>query len=214
MKIGGLQKFTLSDFPGKCAAIVFTQGCNFRCPFCHNGRLIALDAPPELSIEEKDIFYFLNSRKKQIDGVVISGGEPTIQKDLPLFCAKIKKIGLSVKLDTNGSRPDVLEDLLRKRLLDYVAMDIKASYANYSLLSGVPVDIKSIKKSISVLKQANIPVLFRTTWVEGLHQKKEKMLIKEMIPDNMKHIFQETKLENVLNPEVCKNKNQDSDIWK
>jgi len=127
MKIGGLHKFSLSDYPGHVAAVVFTQGCNFRCPFCHNGSLIPSSVPDSSLIPQEKVFEFLEDRSSQLDGVVITGGEPTIQPDLPEFIHRIIAMDLLlVKLDTNGSRPEVLHRLLKEKLMDYIAMDIKA----------------------------------------------------------------------------------------
>lgn len=148
MIIAGLQKLTLLDYPGKTAATIFTQGCNFRCPFCHNANLLksvrtTSSAPqseydPALpTIAEDDLMSFLGKRKGILDGVCITGGEPTLQRDLPSFCQRIKQEGFLVKLDTNGSSPDVLSDLLDKDLLDHVALDIKNSPELYAKTAGV-----------------------------------------------------------------------------
>ena len=148
MKIGGLNKFSLSDFPGKVAAVVFTQGCNFRCPYCHNGSLISADILECCLIPEEEFFEILQSRSKQLDGVVVSGGEPTIQADLPEFLAHIKSRGFLVKLDTNGSQPEVLREVLQSKLVDFVAMDIKAPLAIYDRLTGVRAPTSQILESI------------------------------------------------------------------
>src|SRR5210317_2671071 len=124
MKISGLQPVTVSDFPGRMAAIVFTQGCNFHCPFCHNGSLLPMDA--DARIAEHDVWSFLQKRQKLLDGVVISGGEPSLQSDLAGFCRQVKDMGFAVKLDTNGSRPGVIKALLDGNYVDFIAMDIKA----------------------------------------------------------------------------------------
>ena len=123
MRIAGFQKLTLLDFPNRVACIIFTQGCNYKCPYCHNSGLLG-HKDIEL-IDENEIFSYLNKRKGVIDGLVISGGEPTIQKDLLIFMKRVKDLGFQIKLDTNGSNPDVVEEIIRENLVDYIAMDIK-----------------------------------------------------------------------------------------
>lgn len=168
MKICGLQKTTLLDFPGHVAATIFLGGCNFRCPFCHNSGLLGNDAQPLMSPEE--LFTFLKKRKSILEGVCVTGGEPTLSGDLEKFIRDIRQMGYLIKLDTNGYRPDILEDLVRKKLLDYVAMDIKAGRENYSRVAGVPgIQIDKINESISFLIHGEIPYEFRTTVVRELH---------------------------------------------
>ena len=169
MLLRGLQKTTLLDFPGHVACTVFTGGCNFRCPFCHNASLIDnLAADDRLS--EENLFAFLEKRKGLTDGVCITGGEPLLQKDILPFIKRIKEMGFLVKLDTNGSYPDALEALLDEGLLDYVAMDIKNAPAAYLQTAGTDKDIlPSIERSVSLLKAARVPYEFRTTVVKGLH---------------------------------------------
>ena len=157
MLIGGLQKTSLLDFPDKISAIVFTAGCNFRCGYCHNPELINSIAPVQ------DVFEFLNSRVGKLDGVVISGGEPCLQKDLPEFIKKIKELGFAIKLDTNGSFPDVLEKVLPD--LDYVAMDIKSPLEKYSQITCRHIDVDKISKSIDMIMKSGIDYEFRTTVV-------------------------------------------------
>lgn len=159
MIIGGLQKTSLLDFPEKIAAIVFTVGCNFRCGYCHNPELINGEA----KIEE--VFEFLKTRQGKLDGVVITGGEPCLQKDLPEFIKQVKELGFAVKLDTNGSFPEMLEKVLPD--LDYVAMDIKAPLEKYSQIVNVDVDTLKILKSIEVLKNGGVDYEFRTTVVKS-----------------------------------------------
>ena len=155
MIIGGLQKTSLLDFPEKIAAIVFTMGCNFRCGYCHNPELINGEA----KIEE--VFEFLKTRQGKLDGVVITGGEPCLQKDLPEFIKQVKELGFAVKLDTNGSFPEMLERVLPD--LDYVAMDIKAPLEKYSQIVNVDVDTSKVLKSIEILKNGGVDYEFRTT---------------------------------------------------
>lgn len=159
MIIGGLQKTSLLDFPEKIAAIVFTMGCNFRCGYCHNPELINGEA----KIEE--VFEFLKTRQGKLDGVVITGGEPCLQKDLPEFIKQVKELGFAVKLDTNGSFPEMLEKVLPD--LDYVAMDIKAPLEKYSQIVNVDVDTSKILKSIEVLKNGGVDYELRTTVVKS-----------------------------------------------
>lgn len=168
MKICGLQKTTLLDFPGHVAATIFLGGCNFRCPFCHNSELLGNDAKPLMLPEE--LFTFLKKRKTILEGVCITGGEPTLSGDLEEFIRDIRHMGYLVKLDTNGYKPDILKDLVRKKLLDYVAMDIKAGRENYSRVAGVPgIQIDNINESIRFLIHGEIPYEFRTTVVKELH---------------------------------------------
>ena len=168
MQIVGLQKMTLLDYPGKVACTVFLAGCNFRCPFCHNGELLAGEQP--VGITEEEFFSFLKSRVGFLDGVCITGGEPTLYPDLPDFIRKIKEMGYPVKLDTNGYRPEVLKGLLAEGLLDYVAMDVKNCPERYAETVGLPeVEIKRLEESISLLLSGNIPYEFRTTVVSEFH---------------------------------------------
>src|SRR3989344_4958290 len=154
MLIGGLQKLTLIDFPGKVACTVFLSGCNFRCPFCYSPELVL---PGQIKnrpgISEKEFFDFLKERKNLLEGIVICGGEPTSDKKLPVFLKKIKKMGFFVKLDTNGSNPEMLKKLIDKKLIDYVAMDIKGPKGKYSQIAGTKIDIEKIQKSINILKE-------------------------------------------------------------
>lgn len=166
--IAGLQKMTLLDFPGKVACTVFLQGCNFRCPFCHNSGL--LEPVGEDQLSEKAFFSFLETRTGILDGVCVTGGEPTLQKELPAFLARIKAMGFGVKLDTNGSRPAVLQELIRQQLVDYVAMDIKNSPASYGKTAGLSApNLTPIEQSIRILMEGSLPYEFRTTTVRELH---------------------------------------------
>lgn len=166
--IAGLQKMTLLDFPGKVACTVFLQGCNFRCPFCHNSGLLGHEAAEQLSQEA--FFSFLEKRTGILDGVCVTGGEPTLQKELPAFLARIKAMGFAVKLDTNGSNPQMLQQLIADRLVDYVAMDIKNSPASYGKTAGLPApNLAPIEQSIRILVEGDLPYEFRTTTVRQLH---------------------------------------------
>ena len=163
MRIGGLQKFSFIDYPGKTAAIIFTQGCNFRCCYCHNPQLVYSDLF-QVSMPEEEIFAFLESRKNQLDAVVITGGEPTLQPDLIEFIKKVKDMGFLIKLDTNGSNPDILKQIINQKLVNFIAMDIKAPFDKYNSVCCVPVNIENIKLSIQLIKNSGIEFLFRTTY--------------------------------------------------
>ncbi len=189
MKIGGLHKFSLIDFPQKTSAIIFTQGCNFKCPFCHNPELVL----PSLftnDYSEDGILTFLKKRKGLLDGVVITGGEPTIQKDLKQFLKKIKKIGFLIKLDTNGSNPDVLKELINLQLIDYIAMDIKSPYNKYKLLSGIEINTSNIKKSIQIIENSRISYEFRTTVIPNYLNADDLMDIVSYLKDKTKYKIQ------------------------
>ena len=168
MLIGGIQKLSLLDFPKKMAATVFTQGCPFRCHYCHNAELV-LPKKFNNPIPEKKVFDFLKTRTLKLDAVVISGGEPTIQPDLHLFIKKIKEMGFLVKLDTSGINPHKLSLLINYNLLDYIAMDVKAPFDKYLRVIGTKTDIEKIKKSIDIIISSSIPHEFRTTLVDSLH---------------------------------------------
>lgn len=166
--ICGLQKMTLLDFPGKIACTVFLGGCNFRCPFCHNSELFM--GKPEKLMEDEEFFAFLKSRRGLLDGVCVSGGEPTLYKTLPDFLAKIKEMGFLVKLDTNGYRPEVLKALVQQGLVDYVAMDVKNSPAMYAQAVGLEkMELSSIEESLRFLIGGELPYELRTTLVRQLH---------------------------------------------
>lgn len=172
MLLLGLQKLTLLDFPGKMACTVFTGGCDFRCPFCHNASLVR-DVADCVKLSEQEFFDFLNKRKGILQGVCITGGEPTLQPDLKDFIIKIRDMGYSVKLDTNGNNPNVLKELIDEGLLDYIAMDIKNSQSKYSLTAGVDVKLENIIQSIELLKQEKVDYEFRTTVVKELHEESD-----------------------------------------
>ncbi len=189
MKIGGLQKVSLIDYPGAICAIVFLQGCNFKCGYCHNPELV----DPERfgkCIDEKKIMEFLATRKGKLDAVSITGGEPTIQKDLIEFVKKIKKMGFAVKIDTNGSQPQVLKNLLKANLLDFIAIDIKAPWEKYGKMTRVPADTRSIQESISLVLQSKISHEFRTTVVESRLNANDIMEISKLISGAQRYVLQ------------------------
>ena len=167
MIISGLQKMTLLDYPGKVACTVFLQGCNFRCPFCHNSDLLGKEGPEPIAVET--LMTFLNKRVGLLDAVCVTGGEPTLQPDLADLLRQIKALGYLVKLDTNGNRPDVLKELVEQGLVDYVAMDIKNCKEKYSLTAGIDIDISKIEKSVDFLMNCGIDYEFRTTVVKEYH---------------------------------------------
>lgn len=191
MVISGMQKLTLLDYPGKTAAIVFTYGCNFRCPFCHNALLVTEKCRDTLS--EEEVFAFLEKRKGILDAVCITGGEPTLQKYLKEFIIKVRSMGYSVKLDTNGTNPDVLDELLSEGLLDYVAMDIKNAPEKYSLTAGANVDINNIFKSIELIKNKALDYEFRTTITKELHCEEDIRAIAELVGKGSKYFLQQFK---------------------
>lgn len=168
MTVAGLQTLTLLDYPGRVACTVFTPGCNFRCPYCHNASLVLPDRFGPGS-RERDVFRLLERRRGVLDGVVVSGGEPLLQEDLPLFLRRVRELGYLVKLDTNGSFPDRLARLLAEGLVDRVAMDIKNSPPLYARTVGVTPDLGSIRRSKDLLLRGTVSFEFRTTVVRGLH---------------------------------------------
>ena len=167
MTFGGWQKISLLDFPGKISSILFTNGCVFRCSFCYNPGLV--EPPFKTVINEETVLKYLAERAKVLEGVVITGGEPAIHADLPEFLRKVKLLGYPVKLDTCGYLPHVLERLIGEKLIDYVAMDIKAPLAQYAVVTRVPVNTDFILKSISMIMSSGIPYEFRSTLVDGVH---------------------------------------------
>lgn len=200
MEIRGLQKLSVIDYPGKMAAVVFTGGCNFRCPFCQNPELVlAPEKQPEISQEE--FFSFLQGRRKWVDGICITGGEPTICPDLPDFIRKIKTMGFLVKLDTNGSNPEMLEGLLREKLLDYIAMDIKAPIEKYELAAGVKVDKGKIKKSVELIRSSGVDYEFRATVLPLVHSKDDLLKIGEWLKGSKRFFIQQFRNEKTIDPE-------------
>ncbi len=206
MKIGGLQKLTLIDYPGHLAATVFLIGCNFRCGFCYSSELVLPEKIKNQPVfSKKELFSFLKQRKELLEGVVICGGEPTINNSLPSFIKHLKKLGFLVKLDTNGSNPKMLKYLIDKKLINYVAMDIKAPKEKYLQIIGVSGVLKSnimknIEKSINVLKKSKIDYEFRTTVVPSLHGKKDILKIVDWIKPAKRYYLQNFKGEKTINP--------------
>jgi len=172
MKIHGLQKMTLLDFPGRVACTVFLGGCDFRCPFCHNFELVDGSAPAIM--DDAELFAFLEKRHGLLDGVAITGGEPCLRPELPDFMARIREMGFAVKLDTNGAHPDRLHEILDRKLADYVAMDIKNSPEKYAATAGLrAIDLAPIEESSALLRAGDTDYEFRTTVVDELHEEKD-----------------------------------------
>ena len=190
MVIHGIQKLTLVDFPGHPASILFSGNCNFRCPFCQNAPLV-LDSEDEPVLDNDEIFSFLKKRNKMLEGVVVTGGEPPINKDLITFLSSLKDLGYLVKLDTNGYMPEVLRKAVESGVVDYVAMDIKTSLDEYPKLCGVEnIDTSRIKESIDYLMSGAVDYEFRTTVVEPLHHKENFEKIGEMTKDCLRYYLQ------------------------
>lgn len=188
MKIKGLQKQTVLDYPDKLGCTIFTFGCNFRCGFCHNPELIVDDGRPE--IKQDDVIEFLKNKKGFLDGVCITGGEPTLNEDLPEFISKIKELGFLVKLDTNGTNPKMLEELINKKLVDYIAMDIKAPLEFYDKVTNVKVNKSDIQKSVDLIRKMN-DYEFRTTVVPGLFNEEYAKLIGEWLKGSNRFYIQQ-----------------------
>ena len=203
IEIGGLQKLTIIDYPGRVAATVFLCGCNFRCPWCYSRELVL---PEEIKkqpkISEKKFFDFLKEKKGLLEGIVICGGEPTIHKDLPDFIKKIKKTGFLVKLDTNGSNPAILKKLIDGKLIDYVAMDVKLPKEKYQEVLGV--DAKNIEESIQILKNAKIEYEFRSTVLPRVHSKEDVVNMAKWIQGAKIYYLQEFRPEKTVDPEYEK----------
>lgn len=210
MRIEGIQHLSLVDFPKKLAAVVFTVGCNFRCPFCHNPSLVVDFSKKsnvlkdDVFVSEDDVFEFLNQRKNQLDGVVISGGEPTLHQDLPEFIGKIRSLGYAIKLDTNGSNPKMLQSLIDAGLIDYVAMDIKHTWDNYPRAAGIQ-DVAKIRQSVAILLQEKIDYEFRTTIIRELHSPEDIVEMSKQIRGARSYALQEFVPQITLDPSFKNN---------
>ncbi len=224
IKIGGLQKLTLIDYPKKTACTVFLSGCNFRCPWCYSPELVLpekIKKQPEIS--QEDFFSFLQKRKNKLDGVVICGGEPTIHSELPQFIEKIKELGFLVKLDTNGSNLKMIERLINEDLIDYIAMDIKApldiksqtsnpksqinskfQIPKYQKMVGMKVDLEKIRESVELIKNSGIDYEFRTTVVPGFHKKEDIIQIAKDISPAGKYFLQQFRAEKTIDDRLLK----------
>lgn len=200
MIIGGIQKVSLIDYPGKVSCVVFLSGCNLECPYCHNPDLVK-GGPAAASVEEEEVYRFLRKHRDVLDGVVISGGEPTLQKDLFYFCEKIKQLGYPIKLDTNGSRPEVVERLIHEGLVDYIAMDIKTDPFYYSPDIVRDYDPGDIFSSIRVIMESGILYEFRTTCVRPIVGETAIERIAETIKGARLYALQRFRNSRVLHPE-------------
>lgn len=187
MKVKGIQKSSFIDYPDKIAAVVFTGGCNFRCPYCHNRELVYNMGE---NIDEEELFSELEKRKKYLDGVCITGGEPTLQQGLDEFILKLKGMGYLIKLDTNGTSPKALRDLLERNLLDYIAMDIKAPIQSYRSVAVEKVDIEAIEESIELIRESGVDYEFRTTICKELLSTADILKIAKRIKGSMKYTLQ------------------------
>jgi len=202
MIFGGLQKTTLIDFPGKVAATVFSLGCNFRCPYCHNPELVLpamINKQPKIT--EEEIVDFLKERRGFLEGLCITGGEPTINPDLPNFIQKVKDLGLLVKLDTNGSFPEVLENLINNQSIDWIAMDIKAPPEKYEIFTQGQVKVEAIDRSIKVIKKGKIKYEFRTTLAPEILTEKDIIAIANWIKPASRFYLQQFKNNKTLETE-------------
>lgn len=201
MQIGGLQKLTLIDYPGRLAATIFLCGCSFRCPWCYSSELVLPEKiKNQPKISQKEFFKFLKERKKLIEGVVLCGGEPVISKGLMPLIKKIKKMEFLVKLDTNGSDPTILKKLIDEKLVDYLAMDIKGPKEKYNQFAGTKVDIKKIQKSIDILKEGKVDYEFRSTIVPTLHKKEEVIEMAKWIFGAKRYFLQNFRPEKTIDP--------------
>ena len=192
MHISGLQKLAMVDFPGKLAATVFTGGCNLRCPFCHNALLVnrLAENPETHSVEE--VLDFLKKRRGLLDGVVLSGGEPLMQNGAAEFLEQVRSLGFAVKLDTNGCYPEALEEILKRKLVDYVAMDIKNSREKYGVTVGIPdFDVTPIEQSVALLKNSGVDFEFRTTVVKEFHTAQDIVSIGQWLAGSPRYYLQQ-----------------------
>ena len=189
MRIGGLQKMTLLDYPGKVACTVFLPGCNFRCPYCHNSALV-LPERMEAGFPQQELLDFLETRKGKLDGVCITGGEPTIHRDLPELIGRIRSLGFLVKLDTNGSNPVMLQKLMEDRAIDYVAMDIKNSPQMYAATCGNPFLLEKVEQSVQLLMEGSVGFEFRTTVCKPLHTQQSMTRLGRWIQGTEKYYIQ------------------------
>jgi len=201
MVLGGLQKNSLIDYPGKICSVLFLSGCNFDCPYCHNPSLVKGCPAKYHPVDAETVYKFLESHKVFLDGVVISGGEPTLHDDISKLCKKIKKMGYKVKLDTNGSRPQVIKRLVQEGLVDYIAMDIKTDPFKYSPLTKEDRTPQRILSSIKVIIEAHLPHEFKTTCIKPLVNKSVIETISHLIQGSDLYALQRFRKTEVLHPE-------------
>lgn len=189
MILGGLQKMSLIDYPGKVAAVLFTRGCPLRCHYCHNPQLVLPESYAS-PISEDYVLEFLEERKGKLDGVVISGGEPLMHKDIARFLKQVKRMGYSIKLDTSGVFPEALQAVIDERLVDYIAMDVKAPFSRYGEVTGAQVDTEAVKRSLGIVRGSGIDYEFRTTIVKGQLSEAEILGIAEMLAGSKRYMLQ------------------------
>ncbi len=202
LRIAGLEKNTLIDYPGKVAAIIFTYGCNLRCPYCHNPELVIRKLPRESTIPHDYIFNFLKKRVGKLDAVVITGGEPLIHDTLESFIKKIKKLGFLIKLDTNGFYPDRLKNLVDKGLVDYIAMDVKYPKTKYIQLTEKDGSVNKVFESIDIIMRSELDYEFRTTYVKFIHDLRSAEEIGKMIKGANKYYIQNFRSGDTINPSL------------
>jgi len=201
MKFGGLQKNSLIDFPGKVSCVLFLKGCNFDCPYCQNPDLLKNDLACPSALEEEEFFNFLETRKGLLDGVVISGGEPTLHDDLPRLCQKIKEMGFALKLDTNGSRPKRIQEIIDQQLVDYIAMDIKTDPNRYGPCVKADFESTRVLASIRIIMESNIAYEFRTTCVQQIIDEEKISNISKEIKGARLYALQKYHPAKILHPE-------------
>ena len=205
MTLAGFVPLSLCDYPGRVASVLFTQGCNFRCPWCHNPHLVPAEPPGgTASSDTQAVIGALASRRTRVEGVVVTGGEPTLHAGLPALLRRLRALGLHIKLDTNGSRPAVLRALFAERLLDDVAMDVKAPWARYAALTDTPAcDIAALRASVALIAGSGVAHQFRTTRVDPLLSGSDYVAIRRQIPDGSPHVWQAFRPDACLNPALC-----------
>jgi pyruvate formate lyase activating enzyme len=202
MKIAGFVPLSLCDYPGRVASVIFTLGCSFRCPWCHNGHLLDPNGKTAL-LDEADILSKLGERKTRVNGIVVTGGEPTVQPDLEEFLRKLKGMGMLVKLDTNGTRPDLLKKFYAEKLVDYVAMDIKAPWAKYAELTGCPgCPVDKLQESVRLIYGSGVEYQFRTTRVDPMLTAADYDEIVRQLPPGCRHVWQHFRPEYSLDPKL------------
>lgn len=202
MFFSGLVKTSLIDYPGKISAVLFTQGCNFRCGFCHNPDLVPLEAEGLRQYSEDEVLEFLDKRKEKLEGVVITGGEPLIHREIEKFIKKIKDMGYAVKFDTNGTNPEFLKKLIKKGFVDFVAMDIKNAPEKYSETTGTKVNVKTVEKSIKIIMSSGLPYEFRTTVLPHFHEISDFEEVGDMIKGAKSYAIQGFVPRNTLNKKL------------
>ena len=212
MKIAGYEKLSVQDYPNHMSCIIFTQGCNMKCPFCQNSMLIPFNESS--LIDENEIISYLKKRKKVLNGVTISGGEPTVQEDLKNFIIEIKNLGFDIKLDTNGINFEMLKSLIDEKLIDYVAMDIKNDMEKYSMTSGVKnINTQNILKSIEYLKQGKIDYEFRTTIINEYHTLHDIYQIIKLVGDSKYYLQNFKSNENIMDQSLTSFSDEKLNLW-